>query len=159
MYTSRWSVVQFARGAIPLQHRHRVQARDSCSRSEQSIFCSYLTDLYYYQSFNICSSSTRGAHNGSSLPLQYSSVSDPSPNVPTENSPPLSLSVALQPQVIFKLGYFQISFVKKLLSFSFLPMVRSHVCHVFQVGHTMPSRKKKERQKNRMWAMGNHIGQ
>lgn len=142
------------------KHRHRVQAmKDSCSRSEQSIFCSYLTDLYYYQSFNSCSSSTRGAHDGSSLPPQYSSASDPSPNDPTENSPPLSLSVALQPQVVFKLGYFQISFVKKLLSFSFLPMVCSHVCHVFQVGHTMPSRKKKERKKNRMWATGEHIGQ
>lgn len=58
----------------------------------------------------------------------------------------LSLSVGLQPQVVFKLGYFQISFVKKLLSFSFSPMVCSHVCHVFQVGQTMPSRKKKEKQ-------------
>lgn len=125
----------------------------------KAFFVFYLTDLYYYQTFNSCSSSTRGAHDGSSLPPQYSSASDPSPNDPTENSPPLSLSVALQPQVVFKLGYFQISFVKKLLSFSYLPMVCSHVCHVFQVGHTMPSRKKKERKKNRMWATGEHIGQ
>lgn len=71
-----------------------VQAmKDSCSRSKQSLFfCSYLTDLYYYQGFNICSSSTRGARDGSSLPPQNSSGSDPSPNVPTENSPPLSRS-------------------------------------------------------------------
>lgn len=78
------------------KHWQRVQPmKDSCSRSEQSIFC--LPDLYYYQSFSICSFSTRGAHDGSSLPPQYSSGSDPSPNVPTENSPPLSLALGCTP--------------------------------------------------------------
>lgn len=57
-------------------------------------------------------------------------------------------SCAPQPPVMFKLGYFQISFVQKLLSF-LLPMVCIHVCHVFQVGHTMPGRKRRNREGKR----------
>jgi len=50
---------------------------------------------------------------------------------------------ALQPRVEFRFGYFHI-FQGIALSF-ILPMVCIYVCHVFQVGHTMPSRKRERK--------------
>lgn len=85
--------------------------------------------------------SARDSHSGSSLPLQYSSGSDPHPMAPTQNvfiylfwcTPAWSRVQALLFSNIICKGI--------ALSF-FLPMVCIHVCHVFQVGHTMPSRER-----------------
>lgn len=156
MYTSWRSVVQFTRGAN-IALNTNIMCRQWKTPSSIFFCCSYLADLYSFERFNICSSSTRGAHDGSSLPSQYSSVSDPSPNVPTENSPALS----------FALGWTPAS--GRVQTWLFSNIIRKEIALLFFFANGLqpcvsciPSRTnyaQQEKERKTMWAMGEHIGQ